>query len=57
MADIGSTQTSKVLGALRSLGFTEYEAKVYLALVQSAPATAYEISHRSGVPGRTPIPR
>ena len=50
MAEIGATHTSKVLGALKSLGFTEYEAKVYLALVQSAPATAYEISHRSGVP-------
>ena len=50
VADIGSTQTSEVLGALRALGFTEYEAKVYLALVQSAPATAYEISNRSGVP-------
>ena len=50
VADIGATQTGEILGALRSLGFTEYEAKVYFALVQSAPATAYEISNRSGVP-------
>lgn len=28
----------------RELGFTEYEARVYVALLQNAPATAYEIS-------------
>lgn len=33
-----------------SLGFTEYEAKVYLALLDTNPATGYQISKQSGVP-------
>lgn len=33
-----------------SLGFTEYEAKVYLALLDHNPATGYQISKQSGVP-------
>ncbi|HLV44954.1 MAG TPA: helix-turn-helix domain-containing protein, partial [Aggregatilineales bacterium] len=36
--------------ALTELGFTEYEAKVYLALVADYPATGYQISKKSGVP-------
>jgi Cd2+/Zn2+-exporting ATPase len=32
------------------IGFTEYEAKVYLALLQESPTTGYQISKRSGVP-------
>jgi sugar-specific transcriptional regulator TrmB len=35
---------------LRALGFTEYEAKVYLTLLRINPATGYELSKRSGVP-------
>ena len=35
---------------LTSLGFTEYEAKVYLALLKESPATGYQISKNSGVP-------
>ena len=32
------------------LGFTEYEAKVYLALLRTGPATGYQLSKESGVP-------
>jgi Cd2+/Zn2+-exporting ATPase len=35
---------------LSRIGFTEYEAKVYLALLQESPATGYQISKISGVP-------
>ena len=35
---------------LQSIGFTEYEAKTYLALLKDHPATGYQISKISGVP-------
>lgn len=35
---------------LVAVGFTEYEAKVYLALLRDYPATGYQISKKSGVP-------
>jgi len=35
---------------LAGLGFTEYEARIYLALLQENPATGYQLSKRSGVP-------
>jgi sugar-specific transcriptional regulator TrmB len=35
---------------LVDLGLTEYEAKVYLALLSEHPATGYQVSKRSGVP-------
>lgn len=35
---------------LTRIGFTEYEAKVYLALLPENPATGYQISKKSGVP-------
>jgi sugar-specific transcriptional regulator TrmB len=35
---------------LKELGFTEYEAKVYICLLDQHPATAYSISQKSGVP-------
>lgn len=35
---------------LVSLGFSEYEAKAYLALLQGSPATGYQVSKASGVP-------
>ena len=38
------------LTQLTELGFTEYEAKVYLALLEEAPASGYQISKRAGVP-------
>ncbi len=32
------------------IGFTEYEAKTYLALLRESPATGYQVSKQSGVP-------
>ena len=40
----------KLLGLLRDLGFTEYEAKVYLTLLKVAPVSAYAVARDSGVP-------
>lgn len=34
---------------LQSLGFTGYEARVYMALLQHQPATAYEVSKQTGL--------
>lgn len=40
-----------VLADLRRLGFTEYEARIYVQLLrQDEPATAYEVSKHAGVP-------
>jgi Cd2+/Zn2+-exporting ATPase len=39
-----------LLSELKQIGFTEYEAKVYLALLGSYPATGYQLSKASGVP-------
>lgn len=36
--------------ALRRLGFTDHEARAYLALVAGSPATAYEVANASGLP-------
>lgn len=35
---------------LTQIGFTEYEAKVYLTLLHENPATGYQLSKKSGVP-------
>lgn len=35
---------------LQALGFSEYEARTYIALLRICPATAYEISKAAGVP-------
>ncbi len=39
-----------LLADLTRIGFTEYEAKVYLALLGDSPATGYQLSKTSGVP-------
>jgi len=36
--------------SLQDIGFTEYEAKVYLALLGNPGITRYEVGRRSGVP-------
>jgi HTH-type transcriptional regulator, sugar sensing transcriptional regulator len=36
--------------ALTALGFTEYEAKVYLALLREHPATGYQLGKQAGIP-------
>ena len=35
---------------LAALGLTEYEAKVYTALLAESPASGYQIGKRAGVP-------
>ena len=40
----------RFLENIRNLGFSEYEAKIYLSLLQENPATAYEAGKISGVP-------
>jgi len=35
---------------LRELGFTDYEARVYISLIQQSPVTAYEISKNNALP-------
>lgn len=35
---------------LSQLGFSEYEAKAYIALLKEHPLTAYEIAKKSGIP-------
>ena len=39
-----------LLQKITQIGFTEYEAKVYLALLAQNPATGYQLSKESGVP-------
>lgn len=39
-----------LLAGLTQIGFTEYEAKVYLALLKDNPANGYQLSKSSGVP-------
>ncbi len=39
-----------LIGKLVELGFSEYEAKIYLVLLRQHPSTGYEISKASGVP-------
>jgi Cd2+/Zn2+-exporting ATPase len=39
-----------LVSELTQIGFTEYDAKVYLALLGTHPATGYQVSKESGVP-------
>lgn len=41
---------NNLLEQLTALGMTEYEAKVYLALLAENPATGYQVSKTAGVP-------
>jgi sugar-specific transcriptional regulator TrmB len=40
----------KAVIMLKHVGFSEYEAKAYIALLEENPLTAYEIAKKSGVP-------
>ena len=40
----------QAVSALEKLGFTATDAKVYVGLLQSHPATGYELAKRTGVP-------
>ncbi|MBM4429155.1 MAG: TrmB family transcriptional regulator [Chloroflexi bacterium] len=39
-----------LIARLTRLGFSEWEAKAYLALLQRSPVTGYQVSRESGVP-------
>lgn len=40
----------KILAEIQKLGFSQYESKAYVALLQNSSVTGYELSKRSGVP-------
>ncbi|MDM5248506.1 MULTISPECIES: TrmB family transcriptional regulator [unclassified Lysinibacillus] len=40
----------ELIAQLKELGFTEYEAKAYTALVQNSHVSAYQVSKNSGIP-------
>lgn len=40
----------KILAEIQKLGFSQYESKAYIALLQNSAVTGYELSKRSGVP-------
>ncbi len=44
------TNLEETLSYFKEMGFTEYEAKVYIALLNQHPVSAYTISQNSGVP-------
>jgi len=44
------TMLTNIAQKMTELGFTLYEAKAYVCLLQNHPATRYEISKKSGVP-------
>lgn len=46
----GLQMTLDIVGHLGQLGFTEYEARAYTALVRRSPLTGYELAKVSGVP-------
>lgn len=46
----GTQPDTKMLEMIRELGLTEYEARIYFALVSRSPMTANDISVESGVP-------
>jgi HTH-type transcriptional regulator, sugar sensing transcriptional regulator len=45
-----SAVSGDILTDLKRLGFTEYEARIYIQLLRQSPATAYEVSKSTGVP-------
>lgn len=41
---------AELLKSLSAIGFTDYEARVYLALLQENPTTGYQLSKLAGIP-------
>jgi len=41
---------NELINHIKTLGFSEYEAKAYVCLLRIQPATAYEIAQGSGIP-------
>lgn len=50
MPPLPNGPATDLLASLEQLGFTGNEARAYLALSQSYPATAYDVANRSGLP-------
>ena len=46
----GQSKSSEVMPALIKLGFTEYEARAYVALTREHPATAYVVAKNANLP-------
>jgi len=46
----GTPGEEGLLGLLGSVGFSQYEARAYLALLKGSPANGHELSKASGVP-------
>ena len=44
------TLTQEIAAELRAIGFTDYEAQAYIALLQESPATAYQVGKRTALP-------
>lgn len=40
----------QILTEIQKIGFSQYESKAYISLLQHSPVTGYELSKRSGVP-------
>jgi Cd2+/Zn2+-exporting ATPase len=49
-AKVTPTDTLNPVDKLVAIGFSEYEAKAYLALLRESPSTGYQLSKLSGVP-------
>jgi len=45
-----NSMLDKALDLLQQLGFTTYESKAYVALLEEQPSGAYDIAKRSGIP-------
>ncbi len=42
--------TGNLSSEMQKLGFTDYEARIYIQLLTTTPATAYELSKAAGIP-------
>lgn len=45
-----SATIQEITSDLRAIGFTDYEARTYIALMQESPATAYQVGKRAALP-------
>lgn len=45
-----TTNERSAISALQRLGFTDYEARAYLILIEGGELTGYELAKRSGIP-------
>lgn len=47
---VSQAEPIEAAGDLKRIGFTDYEARIYIQLLRQSPATAYEIAKHAGVP-------